>query len=347
MKNFYLSLFSGFIALSVNAQLTQANHAPAAGDTYQVYHCDSVNINPGPSGAGSVWNFSASTSYTNLLASFAALTVNATNYPGATVLVVSSPINASYYNSSPTALSYYGGNIAVGTVAANLTYTAPAVAAAYPMSLNTGSSSVTGGSINISSPLAITGTFSGVSNVFADGTGTLISAGGTFTGVIRVVTSQTISFTSNIAIFGAGTVTQKNYDFYSAAYKAPIFSITTSTVVGTVVAAITQTTVTRNKNAVLTTPTVVTTSISENLTQDINLQVYPNPSFYYVNFVTDSQDAKLIMVYDLTGKLVSQQSLNDGKVRLDVSDYNKGLYIYRTITAEGKVLKAGKFTVGQ
>lgn len=346
MKKIYLSLLSGLVALSVNAQLTQANHAPAAGDTYQMYHCDSVAINPGASGAGSVWNFSATTTYSNLIASFVTTTVNNTSYPAATVSVASSPINVSYYNSSSSALSYYGGNIAVGTIAANLNYTAPAVAAAYPMSLNTTSSSAIGGSINISSPLAISGTFSGTSNVLADGTGTMISAGGTFTDVIRVVTSQTISFTTMLA---SGTVTQKNYDFYSAAYKAPVFSITTSTVVTSLSAANSQTAVTRNKNAVGTTTTVVTntTSINENVSKAINLQVYPNPSLNYVNFVTDSQDAKLIMVYDLTGKLVSQQLLNDGKVKLDVSDFNKGLYIYRTTTTDGKVLKAGKFTVGQ
>jgi hypothetical protein len=342
MKKIYLSLLSAIAAFSAQGQLTQANNAPANGDTYVMYQCDTVS--PGASGANTLWNFASITTHSSIAISYTASTVSNPTYPSAPIAVASAVNNTSYYNSSATSLLYYGGNVATGSVVASLTYTTPAVKASYPMSLNTTSSAATGGTVNVTAPLPTTGSFSGNSTTLADGSGTINLPGGvTYTDVIRVLTTETISINSSLA---TATVIEANYNYYTSSIKAPIFSITTSTaIINGFGGPTTQTLVARNKNATGT--TTVTTGISENNSESFNFVVYPNPSNTYVNFVTNSPDAKYVSVYDITGKLVEKQNLADGKIKVDVSSYSKGLYLYTISTGDNRTLKSGKVTVSQ
>jgi hypothetical protein len=51
------------------------------------------------------------------------------------------------------------------------------------------------------------------------------------------------------------------------------------------------------------------------------------------------------MVYDVTGNLIGSQDFNEGKLKLDVSNFSTGLYMYSIIGAENKSLKSGKISV--
>jgi len=332
MKKIYLSIITTLAAFSASAQLTDANHSPVAGDMFSTYQCDSTGITAGASGAGATWNHATITTHSSIVNNYTAAVNSNASYPQPGVAVASALSNMSYYKASATSLNYWGGNIQVGAIAATLIYTAPAVIAAYPMSLNTTSSSVTSGSISIPS-IAQNGTFSGNSNALADGSGTLVLPTGTYSNVIRVVTSQTINFTVPL---GAGTVNQKNYDYYNVGVKEALFSITTSTIVSPAGTS-TQTLVTRAKP--------LTTSVNENKIVTFELGVYPNPSSTTVNFVTENAEAKQVLVYDITGKLVEKQNLIEGKLKLDVSNYNTGLYMYSVIGNANQTLKSGKITV--
>jgi hypothetical protein len=342
MKKIYFSVLSALTVLSVNAQLTQANHAPANGDTYEMYQCDVVS--PGASGANAMWNFSSINTQSSTVFSYTAQSVSTATYAIATIGVASSASNTSYYKSTSGGLWYYGGNISVSGVSGSLNYTtAPAVYAAYPMSLNTTSSSATGGSINVTSPTTGSGAFTGMSTVLVDGSGTLTlpGANATFTNVLRVLTTQTISFNVLISV----TVTQQTYEYFAPGIKAPLFSISSSTFTPSFGSPATQTLVTRNKNASTTSTTTV--GMNEMHLNTPNFSIYPNPSTTSVNFVTDHPDASQVFIYDVTGKMVDKQILNDGKLKLDVSAYNKGLYLYTITNSNDQTLKSGKITVSQ
>jgi len=338
MKKIYFSFLSLLTVFTVNAQLTQANNAPAAGDMYEMYQCDSVA--PGSAGANAVWNFASINTHSSIVRSFTAQAVTTTTYPAAGIAVASGGNDISYLASSSASLAYYGGYIGVGLVAGNLTYTAPAIQATYPMALNTTASAATNGTIYVSS-LGQSGSFLGNSSVLADAMGTISLPGGiTYTNTMRVRSSQVMTITATIA---TATVIQVNYNYYASGIKAPVFSISTSTAIvasllGT--SATSQTFVTRNKNAVST-----PVSIVENEAENASFSVFPNPSNTSVNFATNHPEAKLITVYDITGKQVEKQSLNDGKVKVDVSSLNKGLYLYTISTGDNRTLKSGKITV--
>lgn len=344
MKKIYFSLLSLFTVLAASAQLTQPNNAPANGDTYDMYQCDTVS--PGPAGANVVWNFAAANTHSSIIKTYLAQSVSTSTFPAANVAVSSGISDVSYLSSTTNTLGYYGGNIGVGAVTGNITYTSPAIYASYPMSLNTAGSSVTGGTLYISS-LSLTGTFAGNSNVLVDGSGTITLPGGqTFSNTLRVVTTQTMSIVTSLA---NATVTQINYNYYASGIKAPVFAVSTATAYSVVFgqpSTTTQTFVTRNKNAVVT-PTGTGVYIAENQAEEIHFGVFPNPSSSVVNFVTNSLDAKQVSIFDITGKLVEKQTLTEGKAKMDVSSYNKGLYLYSISTGEGRTLKSGKITVSQ
>ncbi len=334
MKKIYFSFIAFLAGMSLNAQLTNANHSPAAGDMFSTWQCDSTAINPGASGSGVLWNFSTILTHSSVINNYTATANTNTSYPIPGVQLGSVTNNLSYYKSSASDLKYWGGNILVSGLAANLIYSAPAIVAAYPMSLNTSSTSATSGSISIPA-LSQTGPFTGNSNTIADGQGTLVIPNGTYTSVYRVVTTQTLNFTVQL---GSGSVTQKNYDYYNLGTKEALFSISTATVVAPLAGTQTQTVVSRKKPA-------VTTALTTNNGKVVDLQVFPNPSTANVNFVTESIEAKFVMVYDVTGNLIASQDFNEGKLKLDVSNFSTGLYMYSIIGSENKSLKSGKISV--
>lgn len=328
MKKLYFTLLTAALGLNLNAQtLTQANHAPANGDVFSTYQVDSTGVSPGASGAGVTWNFASVNTHSNISNNYTATTVNNAAYPNANISVSSSANDLSYYNSTTSIYNYWGGNLVVGGFPATITYTSAAVRATYPMSLNSTQSAVTGGSVVVGGN---NGTFTGNSKVILDGTGTLSTPSGTYTNAMRVVTSQTINYTAIIT----GVVTQVNYDYYASGTKAPLFTISTSTITGA--GASTQTIVTRYKAS--------TTGINA-VEAGVNaVSVFPNPSSSAINFETPSQSAKTISIYDINGKFIESKSLNTS-LKLDVSNYANGIYSYKIISADNNFIKSAKFTV--
>jgi hypothetical protein len=342
MKKIYACMAVSLMALTVNAQtLTQATHAPTNGDMYSTKRADSVNIAPGAAGAGVTWNFGTLNIFNNLVANYTVMPSSTPGYPVGSQVAAASVNDQSYYVSSAADLLYYGGNFKVQTVNGSFTYTSPAVSHVYPMSLNSTSTAAVGGSINVPS-LSMSGTFTGTSKALADGSGTLIlpgGAAGTYSNVLRVVTSQTLNFTAS---FSSGTIIKLNYDFYTPSVKAPLLSIAmfSLTAPPIITNPSTQTVVTVNKDYLM--PTV---SIEKNKTAEVELSVFPNPSSSLINFVTADKSVKEVRIFDLTGKLVETKTLAEGGLKLDVSAYNKGVYLYSLLNQSGETVKTGKLTV--
>ncbi len=345
MKSLYLAT-ALMAAFSLNAQtLTQANHAPAPGDIHNTFQCDSLGILPGASGAGATWNYSTVVTHSSIAKVYTVNAYSAASFSPANVAKFSSGTDNAYYRTTSSDLVYFGGSISVSTVVTTANYANPAIRGAYPMSLNTTSTSPISGTLNLTQPFPVTATFNGSSKVIADGTGTLIlpgGAGGTFTNAIRVVSSQTLNFSVAIPPT-TGTLTEVIYDYFSVGVKAPLFSIKSSTVVNSAIGTVTGSVVTINQNYL--SPPTVTTSLSDNSAVNAQVNVFPNPSSSYVAITVENAAAETVDIYDITGKVVEKISFSDNKAKLDVSAYNNGLYIYKVNGASGNNLKTGKITV--
>lgn len=87
------------------------------------------------------------------------------------------------------------------------------------------------------------------------------------------------------------------------------------------------------------------TGINERTSGNLELTVYPNPASTSIRFATENSDASNLEVYDLTGKQVASHTFENGKLKVSVSDYQSGLYLYKVFDSNKQLLKAGKFTV--
>ncbi|MBI3520095.1 MAG: T9SS type A sorting domain-containing protein [Bacteroidetes bacterium] len=332
MKKIILTLFIS-ISFYANAQLTAYHHAPAVGDiNYSTYQCDSTLITVGSGGAGQVWNYNISN-----LNSLKNYTVSASlnaAYNPADVQVTSGTDNTLYYKSNTNKLEYYGGDLSLNGVKMNVKYASPAVFAIYPMSLNTTTTSLTSGTVNITSPITTTQAFSGTCTVLADATGTLTLPAKTFTNVIRVVTTQTL-------VASVASVKLQYYDYYSigSAAKAAVLSVQNSTVTslaGTNIQTITF--VEKDYELV---------GIKETQKPSIELSVFPNPASNFVNFTTTSTEVAKIITFDVTGKIVATETMEMGKVKLNVNNLSSGVYMYHAVDKNNQVLSTGKFNVNK
>ncbi|MES2566470.1 MAG: T9SS type A sorting domain-containing protein [Bacteroidota bacterium] len=332
MKKTLLVIFA-FFGLAVNAQtLTYANHAPAWYNLpYQIMQCDSTGVTSGASGAAQTWTYNPINMHG--LKTYSTTNTNPTNpfYPATNVAVYSSTTDVSYYNTNASTNKYYGGDLVINSYAISAIYASPAIYAVYPMSLNTSTTSTTNGTVTIS---GFSQNFTGSCMVKADATGTLVLPGKTFTDVIRVVTTQTL--TASIA-----TVYLSNYDYYSiSASKAPLFSIQTSTI-----NAIAQPTSTQT--VVYVQPNYSVVGVTESSKTDIQLTVFPNPTSSFINFSTASLEASKVMVYDLTGKMMATEMIENGKSKMNAGNFAGGVYMYLISDKNNQVLTTGKFTVSK
>ena len=354
MKKTLLSL-SILFSLAASAQLTQANHAPSVGFTYDLFQCDTAGVNQGSTtGAAAVWNFTAINTTTAAVANYSTIVVSNTVYPSADVAVTASTSDISYYKSSATNLNFYGGDISFGAIGGTLVYTTPATYATYPMALN---SSITSNPTGSVTALGSTGPIGGTVIATADGTGTLnlealgAAAGFTttsksFTDVVRVKTTETL--TGNITVFTIPItvdVKRLNYDYYSpSASRAAILSIantsfTLTPAIGSpTVNTIKSVTVQKNYNVV---------SVNESQKASIELSVYPNPASTVINFATTSAEATKVLAFDVTGKVVATEILEMGKAKMNLTNLSSGMYIYHVVDKNNQVLKSDKFNVSK
>lgn len=75
-------------------------------------------------------------------------------------------------------------------------------------------------------------------------------------------------------------------------------------------------------------------------------KMYPNPAKNQINFTNLSNEVYAIKIIDLTGKLIKTElNPTSNLVRLDISSFNNGLYIYDIIDQKGTSLEKGKFSV--
>ncbi len=88
-----------------------------------------------------------------------------------------------------------------------------------------------------------------------------------------------------------------------------------------------------------------TTGLNEKSVGELALNVYPNPASNNINFSTTDDAAVTATIIDITGKIIQTSTFENGKLNLNVTNFNSGLYLYKVYDKNNQVLKAGRFTV--
>lgn len=91
-------------------------------------------------------------------------------------------------------------------------------------------------------------------------------------------------------------------------------------------------------------------SIPVSETQDRIVKLYPNPATTYITFDLQKnyRPGLTIIVYNgVLGKKVFESVNAPSKVNIDLSDFNRGVYIYHVQDAAGRIIESGKFQVSR
>lgn len=89
--------------------------------------------------------------------------------------------------------------------------------------------------------------------------------------------------------------------------------------------------------------TDATSSIAIN-TKDI--KVFPNPAKNLVNFQVDGLENGNVVISSITGQVVVNTTIS-GTAKVDVSNLNNGVYIYKVVDANGEVVKTNKLVINK
>ena len=79
------------------------------------------------------------------------------------------------------------------------------------------------------------------------------------------------------------------------------------------------------------------------------IRFYPNPSTSIVNFDFQKAYEKgyTIQVYSFLGKKMYEKINADQRTSINLSDFNRGVYIYQLRNKAGKMVESGKFQVSK
>lgn len=77
------------------------------------------------------------------------------------------------------------------------------------------------------------------------------------------------------------------------------------------------------------------------------VRLYPNPATTYITFDLQNgyQRGMSIQVFSFLGKKMYETQNITQKVTIDLTQFNRGLYMYHLMDASGKVIESGKFQV--
>lgn len=340
MKKLILSL-SILLSIGVKAQtptLTQSNHAPIDGFTYESINCDTANTSylPGNSGNGVLWMFPVVT--TTASNTFTTSVCNNTLYAPANYSIAASGGNNSYYQSKTDSLNLIVAIADINGLSVTLKYTTPAVLAKYSMNYSDNINTNTAGTIN-----GGFGTFSGNCDVTYDGVGSMQLPLRTFANVSRLKTVQTYTYSSPIFSGDLKTVT---YDYYVIGLsRVPILSVSTTTLNHTDNMNSSNNVVNGMEKFVTVLKGYQDVKVPELTKNKIEVSSFPNPATNYITFSTNSKEAAKVIVMDITGKTVTTETFEVGKAKLNVSNLSTGMYLYNVLNKNNEVLARDKFNV--
>jgi hypothetical protein len=298
-------LLSGNTLFAQN--LTRSDIGYTAGENYTMYASDYVN--PGTSGTGVTWDLSAMTNNSQITVATSANSGG--SFPTANVKLTQSNGGVIYYNITNSKMELVGLD-ASGTV---FNYSNPATYMQYPVTT----------AYNYTDAFAASFTVSGFNfnrtgSIQAEysGTGTLITPEGTFTNVVRIKSTQT-----NTDTYSGGTINSSivAYNWYKAGVHHELANV--SLITGT-----------------STSQSAYYTDVPANLgleeSELINLLVFPNPSNGTIHINSDEQ-INTIEVYQLSGELAAQQTVNNTSSEMDLSGLNSGMYLMKVYGQNGAV----------
>ena len=80
-------------------------------------------------------------------------------------------------------------------------------------------------------------------------------------------------------------------------------------------------------------------SIQETMSEDGNVEVYPNPARDYIKLSANNCQLSAVRVYNVLGMMIEEIEINSNEIEINFSDYNPGIYFFNIQTEKGNVTK--------
>jgi hypothetical protein len=87
--------------------------------------------------------------------------------------------------------------------------------------------------------------------------------------------------------------------------------------------------------------------LNSTLTNGLSVKAYPNPANAVFNIELNDDVHTNIAIYDITGKLVYRTTSTEKITAIEVSNLNKGIYLYEVRSQSNEIIKTGKFSVAK
>ncbi len=325
MKHTYASAFALLTTLSTAAQPTLNSGSVTVVPGDQIMYSSGEYLQPGPGGVNQVWDYSASALDSPGTISYIspAATGMAGTFPNATVALDGGAGNYLFYRGTANSYEDDGSSIS-GTV---VTCSDRQVLVQYPLSYNAFYSD--GMICNVSSG-GNNWTQSGYVNANADGWGTVVTAAGTVTNVLRVHTVREIvdnQFTP------ATTYTNNSYYYYKPGVHGPVVVMDHSVTdfFGILI-----------KDSSLVAMSGGAIGMHEAMAHDIGVDVMPNPvnERLEVLFGTGAGLDLTIDIIDASGRLMGTQDHRTSvagvhRIFLEMGQLKAGVYVVRVTDENG------------
>jgi hypothetical protein len=81
------------------------------------------------------------------------------------------------------------------------------------------------------------------------------------------------------------------------------------------------------------------------MNSDLITKLYPNPAVNQVVFETNSTSLESLEIVTITGQIVVNSSLKNGKMALDISGLAEGIYIFNARSSEDKISFTQKLVI--
>lgn len=309
-------------AVDAQPTLTASGCNPQIGDAFTNYTGNYVS--PGSGGANQTWDFSALAGSSGAATTCVSPTSTSqgSSFPNATV-VTPAASGDRYFECNSSVFTSWG--VYVSPSGTTISHTDPEDFLRYPMSMG-------GSFIDPFGGPYVNGGYtyyrSGTVTVTADGYGTLITPGGTYTDVTRVHFVEDYEDSVNFGFPIINTTYNDEYFWYKDGYHYPIATTFQLSVNGSLL----------TSSASYTDFGAV--GVQDGLS-DARLSVFPNPASESAEatFWSDASRPTNLEVLDASGRSVLllegiESHAGPNKVKLDVSELPSGLYLLNAGTNE-------------
>jgi hypothetical protein len=329
----FIICLPGLSVKTYSQTLTAANSNPVIGDVFA--YATGVYTPQGNGGAGQLWNFSSLT----ITSSAQSYTMTSPPSQYTSTMFTTSNISRQigsgpieFFRTNANGIDFLG-NLYPGPPITVIEFSIAQTILAYPFSLNSSNSYIWSYATPNTPPAVVSVT----TTIICDGTGTLVTASGTYSNTLRVHTIETYTFLGGSSI-------ANTYKWYTPGIHGELLNIHSyleSSYNGSV---------TDQGSKIYSPPassTISTVGLKDNEAGKTHTYIYPNPASD--NLFIESESIfpfKILLINSLGQTILETGTISDKNKTIDISTFCAGIYFLQ-VYSNNELVKQQKVIISR